>query len=166
MLPRIETMEDDPETENRARNIQETIRHKRWLEDNGTCRSRCELCVLSIVTFIFKLQELAIVFLIVLTTAGVSLASSVATGDAHLAMFYAVFWGTLVGSLFLIVKICIRARMGKAWVDVEVNSSNLVLLLLIIVALVVSILSLMLLDQHCTSKTTPCNLEKVFTFND
>lgn len=166
MNPSLDSFVEDVETETRENNIQDTMRYKRSLIEDKSCRGRVRQLWYWLVMLIFKLQEFAIIFVTVLTTAGVSLASSVATGDAHLAMFYAVFWGALVGFLFLLCKMCIRARRGKAWVDVEVDSSNLVLLLLIVVAMIVCILSLIQLDKHCTDKSSPCNLQKVFTFND
>lgn len=166
MDPTLPSFNEDIETETRENNIQDTIRYKRSLQDDRSCCGRLRLIKYWIIMFIFKLQEFAIIFLTVLATAGVSLAGSVSTGDPHLAMFYAVVWGTIVGTVFLMIRMCIRARTGKAWVDVEVDSSNFALVMLLAVALLVCIMALVQLDQHCTDKSNPCNLQQVFNFNN
>ena len=149
-----------------SHNVASTMREKRILRDDKSCKGRF-LCVLaSLITFIFKLQDFAIVFLTVLTTAAVSLGFSVSTGDAHLSMFYAVCAGTLVGSIFILGKMCIRAKMGKAWVDVEVDSSNFVLILFILVFLACSIVLIIQLDKNCVGKPSLCTLQDVITFTN
>ena len=88
-----------------------------------------------------------------------------ATGDAHAAMLYAVCGGTMTGAVFLLGKICIRAKHGKAWVDVEVDKSNLVLLLFICFAIGLAAFFIVQIDNNCSGKPELCNIKNIFTFN-
>lgn len=147
-------------------NVVQTRRLKRMIQDDKSCKGRCIMFWGLVASFLFKLQDFAIVFLTVITTAGVSLGFSVSTGDARLSMFYAVCAGTLIGSIFILGKMCIRARMGKAWVDVEVDSSNLVLILFLAVCLSLSIVLIVQLDKHCVGKPSLCNLQDLLSFSN
>ena len=150
----------------RNQNIQDTIRTKRHWEEDLSCKGRVKRWVYMLIMFIFKLQDFALIFTTVLITGCISLGSTLATQDPRLAMFYAVCGGTLTGSIFLLGRMCIRAKHGKVWVDVEVDASNLVLLLFIFVMVILSLLLLNQLDTHCIGKPSLCTVHDILSFNN
>jgi hypothetical protein len=162
---RIDEYDSEVESNSYSTNVQETRRMKVALQDDKSFAGRIKLLWYYLIMFVFKLQEFLIIFLTVLIAAGISLGSTMATGDAHMAMLYSVCGGTLAGSLFLLIKICIRAKHGKAWVDVEVDKSNFALLLVVVFSIVISSYFIYQIDLNCTGKPSLCNIKSVFTFN-